>query len=64
MASAYMFTRIESVPTLCRPLSQDFRRQQSYRNTPCAYNGYKVYNDNGGQITTAEHLCKYRASIL
>ena len=50
----YLFPRIEPVPTLSfavRHLGTSAGIVLTASHNPAAYNGYKVYNDNGGQIT-------------
>ncbi len=50
----YVFPRIEPVPTLSfavRHLGTSAGIVLTASHNPAAYNGYKVYNDNGGQIT-------------
>ena len=50
----YVYPRIEPVPTLSfavRYLKTSAGIVLTASHNPKAYNGYKVYNDNGGQIT-------------
>ena len=50
----YVYPRIEPVPTLSfavRHLGTSAGIVLTASHNPAAYNGYKVYNDNGGQIT-------------
>ncbi len=50
----FLFPRIEPVPTLSfavRHLGTSAGIVLTASHNPAAYNGYKVYNDNGGQIT-------------
>ena len=50
----YLYPRIEPVPTLSfavRYLKTSAGIVLTASHNPAAYNGYKVYNDNGGQIT-------------
>lgn len=50
----YVYPRIEPVPTLSfavRYLGTSAGIVLTASHNPAAYNGYKVYNDNGGQIT-------------
>ena len=50
----YVYPRIEPVPTLSfavRHLGTSAGIVLTASHTPAPYNGYKVYNDNGGQIT-------------
>lgn len=50
----YVYPRIEPVPTLSfavRYLKTSAGIVLTASHNPAAYNGYKVYNDNGGQIT-------------
>lgn len=50
----YVYPRIEPVPTLSfavRHLKTSAGIVLTASHNPAAYNGYKVYNDNGGQIT-------------
>ncbi len=50
----YLYPRIEPVPTLSfavRHLGTSAGIVLTASHNPAAYNGYKVYNDNGGQIT-------------
>ncbi len=50
----YVYPRIEPVPTLSfavRYLHTSAGIVLTASHNPAAYNGYKVYNDNGGQIT-------------
>lgn len=50
----YVYPRIEPVPTLSfavRHLHTSAGIVLTASHNPAAYNGYKVYNDNGGQIT-------------
>ena len=50
----YVYPRIEPVPTLSfavRHLGTSAGIVLTASHNPAKYNGYKVYNDNGGQIT-------------
>ena len=50
----YVYPRIEPVPTLSfavRYLKTSAGIVLTASHNPAPYNGYKVYNDNGGQIT-------------
>ena len=50
----YVYPRIEPVPALsfaCRYLKTTAGIVLTASHNPAPYNGYKVYNDNGGQIT-------------
>ncbi len=50
----YVYPRIEPVPTLSfavRHLGTSAGIVLTASHNPAPYNGYKVYNDNGGQIT-------------
>ena len=50
----YVYPRIEPVPTLSfavRHLHTSAGIVLTASHNPASYNGYKVYNDNGGQIT-------------
>ena len=50
----YVYPRIEPVPTLSfavRHLGTSAGIVLTASHNPAVYNGYKVYNDNGGQIT-------------
>ncbi len=50
----YVYPRIEPVPTLSfavRELGTSAGIVLTASHNPAQYNGYKVYNDNGGQIT-------------
>ena len=50
----YVYPRIEPVPTLSfavRDLKTSAGIVLTASHNPAPYNGYKVYNDNGGQIT-------------
>lgn len=64
----YVFPRIEPVPTLSfavRHLGTSAGIVLTASHNPAAYNGYKVYNDNGGQITdeAAEEISANIAAV-
>lgn len=64
----YVYPRIEPVPTLSfavRELKTSAGIMLTASHNPAIYNGYKVYNDNGGQITdeAAAEISSYIAEV-